>query len=88
MSRYRIIDCALHDLYEIAILKRRKLLLNWLDEAGLTHLELVLPTDLRTLPHGEFLLASDSYARPLQIRLDRILHARDPASGDDFPIRS
>jgi transcriptional antiterminator Rof (Rho-off) len=86
MSDYRIIDCDLHDLYEIWILHRRRLLLTWLDESGLSHLELLLPTDLETVPDGEFLIASDTYGTPLRIRLDRIVHARDPASGEQFPI--
>ena len=84
MSGYRIVDCDLHDLYEIAILRRRRLLLKWFDEGGLWHLEVVLPTDLETTPEGEFLLGTDSCRQELRIRLDRIVHARDPVAGEDF----
>jgi transcriptional antiterminator Rof (Rho-off) len=87
MSGYRIIDCELHDLYEIAILRRRRLLLNWQDEAGLAHLELVQPDDLETTTAGEFLLVRGVNGARVRIRLDRILHARDPATGEDFPVR-
>ena len=86
MSDYRVIDCDLHDLYEIAILRRRELLLSWLDEDGVGRLERVRPTDLRTVAGAEFLLASDSYGRPLRIRLDRIRRARDLATGEDFAV--
>jgi transcriptional antiterminator Rof (Rho-off) len=87
MSEYRVIDCDLHDLYEIAILRRRRLLLNWRDLDGLAHLELLLPLDIRTRPDGEFLILSRADGRRTEIRLDTILHARDPASGEDFPVR-
>jgi len=86
VNGYRIIDCDLHDLYEIWILHRRRLLLNWVDEDGVARLELLLPKDLETVPDGEFLVASDTYGARLRIRLDRILHARDPGSGEEFPI--
>ena len=84
MSAYRIVDCDRHDLYEIAILRRRRLLLNWLDEDGLAHLEVVQPTDLETTPEGEFLVGTGSCRQSLRIRLDRIVHARDPIAGEDF----
>jgi transcriptional antiterminator Rof (Rho-off) len=84
LSGYRIVDCDRHDLYEIAILRRRRLLLNWLDEDGLAHLEVVMPTDLETTPEGEFLVGTGSCRQQLRIRLDRIVHARDPVAGEDF----
>jgi transcriptional antiterminator Rof (Rho-off) len=87
MSDYRIIDCDLHDLYEIAILRRRKLLLNWRDPDGMSHLEMVLPMDIRTRPEGEFLISLRPDGRRAEIRLDTILHARDPVRGEDFPVR-
>jgi len=86
VNDYRVIDCDLHDLFEIWTLHRRRLLVNWTDDAGLAHLELLRPTDLETAQDGEFLIASDTYGAVLRIRLDRILHARDPASGEAFPI--
>lgn len=87
MSDYRIVDCDLHDLYEIAILRRRRLLLNWRDAAGMSHLEMILPLDMRTCPDGEFLVSVRANGERTEIRLDRILHARDPISGEDFQVR-
>lgn len=85
MSRYRIIDCDVHDLYEIAALRRQRLLLNWRDADGVDHLELVRARNLETVPDGEFLLAELADGTPVRIRLDWIHHARDPASGQAFP---
>jgi transcriptional antiterminator Rof (Rho-off) len=87
MSDYRVIDCDLHDLYEIAVLRRRRLLLNWRDAAGLDHLELLAVTDIQTRADGEVLVAIHPDGRPVEIRLDTILHARDPATGEEFPVR-
>ena len=87
MSDYRIVDCDLHDLYEIAILRRRRLLLNWRDATGMSHLEMILPLDMRTCPDGEFLVSVRASGERTEIRLDRILQARDPVSGEDFQVR-
>jgi transcriptional antiterminator Rof (Rho-off) len=87
VSDYRVIDCDLHDLYEVAVLRRRRLLLNWRDASGLVHLELLVPVDIQTTPDGEFLMARHADGRADAIRLDAILHARDPVSGEEFPVR-
>lgn len=87
MSDYRAIDCDLHDLYEIAILRRHRLLVNWRDTGGLTHLELLLPIDLRTEATGEFLIARRGDGAAESIRLDTIFHARDPATGEELAVR-
>ena len=80
MSDYRIVDCDLHDLYEIAILRRRRLLLNWRDAAGMSHLEMILPLDMRTCPDGEFLVSVRANGERTEIRLDRILHSGIPSA--------
>jgi Rho-binding antiterminator len=87
LSEYRIVDCDLHDLYEIACLRRQRLLLHWADATGMAHLELVDPRTLETTPAGEFLVGSRATGEPVRIRLDRILHARDPAGGAEFPVK-
>jgi len=87
LSDYHIVDCDLHDLYEIACLRRQRLLLHWSDPAGLAHLELVDPRTLETTPAGEFLIGSRVSGEPVRIRLDHILRARDPAGGAEFPVK-
>ena len=87
MSDYRIIDCDLHDLYEIAILRRRKLLLNWRDPDGMSHLEMVLPMDIRTRPEGEFLISLRPDGRQAEIRLDTSLVGIFFCRCKDFPVQ-
>ncbi|HMV37793.1 MAG TPA: transcriptional antiterminator, Rof [Plasticicumulans sp.] len=71
---YVPIDCELYSRYELAIMHRRTLRLVWRDEAGGTHLETVLPCDLQTRMHQEFLLAETLDGEPRCLRLDRIRH--------------
>jgi Rho-binding antiterminator len=87
LSEYRLIDCDLHDLYEIACLRRQRLLLHWADLEGPARLELIDPQTLETSPEGEFLLGRRVTGEPVRIRLDRILHARDPVGGAVFPVK-
>lgn len=70
---YRPIDCGIYSGYEVAILHRETLRLHWRDEAGLDHIDRVLPLDLQTRDHAEYLLGQGSAGQPLAIRLDRIL---------------
>lgn len=86
MSDYRSIDCDVHDRYEDAVLRRRRLLLNWRDADGVVHLEPLLPVDLRTEKTGEFLIARHADGTARSIRLDTILHARDPATGEELAV--
>lgn len=76
MSDYRPVDCADYSRYELAILRRQRLLLSWRDERAVCHLEVVRPTDLQTRCGEEFLLAESTDGSPLKLRLDRILVAR------------
>ena len=85
MSDYRIIDCDLHDRYEIAALRGRRLLLSWLDDTGAIRREVVTPDNLVTTAEGEFLIGTAGCARPVRIRLDRIAQARDIEARRDFP---
>jgi len=85
MSAYRPIDCDLHDLYEIAVLRRQRLAVRWRDEQGRLREDVVAPTDVETTAEGEFLVATDSCGSRLRIRLDRIVGTRDSASGETFP---
>jgi transcriptional antiterminator Rof (Rho-off) len=69
---YQPILCSLHDEYEVAIMHQKKLNIQWLDDAGISHREKVLPTDILVNNKEEFLLAAGSDNKELCIRLDRI----------------
>jgi Rho-binding antiterminator len=85
MSDYRPIDCSVYDQYELAIMRRRRLMLGWRDEAGLTRLDRVSPVDLRTRDGEEFLVFVNSAGEELAVRLDRILEFRDAQVGAREP---
>jgi Rho-binding antiterminator len=74
MTDYVPIDCAVHSGYELAIMHRRRLRLTWLGDGGITHIMTVIPTDLRTMNHEEFMDATDVQGNRHSIRLDRIQH--------------
>jgi Rho-binding antiterminator len=68
---YSPIACARYSEYEVAILHRQKLHLRW-HEGNVHYDQVVLPLDLRTVNHEEFLVCRDSTGATLNIRLDRI----------------
>lgn len=68
---YAPIGCARYSEYEVAILHRQKLRLRWRED-NVFHEQVVLPIDLKTLNHEEFLIARDGQGQQLCIRLDRI----------------
>ena len=76
MSDYIPIDCAEYSEYELAILRKWKLRVVWHDEAGLSHVEILLPRDLRTCRGEEFLIAETAAGERLEIRLDQISDAK------------
>ena len=80
MSDYRPIPCEVYDRYERAIMRRDRLRLSWRDDAGLAHLETVVPEDLETRAGEEFLLGHTLDGAPRRLRLDRIADA-EPITG-------
>jgi Rho-binding antiterminator len=74
---YQPIACARYSEYEVAILHRQKLRLRWL-EGNVVYEQAVLPLDLKTEHHEEFLICRDEAGVLRTIRLDRI-HKMDPA---------
>ena len=68
---YSPIACARYSEYEVAILHRQKLHLRW-HEGNVHYDRVVLPLDLRTVNHEEFLDCRDAAGAALSIRLDRI----------------
>lgn len=72
MTDYTPIDCDLYSQFELAIMHRTPVRLSWRDGEQ-AHVETLLPRDLLTRDHEEFLLAEAGDGRRLEIRLDRIL---------------
>lgn len=71
---YTPIPCEVYSQFEVAIMHRDILRLHWRDSAGMDHIDRVMPTDLQTRNHGEYLIATDcADGSALEIRLDRIL---------------
>jgi Rho-binding antiterminator len=69
---YTPIDCDLYSEYEVAILHRQRMRLKWQDDEGNEHTEVVMPQDLKTEEHREYLIATGTDGSPLRIRLDHI----------------
>lgn len=68
---YQPIPCAQHDQFEIAIMQKQALLIQWHDQHGV-HEERVLAKDIQVKNKEEFLLAQRNDGSVLSIRLDRI----------------
>jgi Rho-binding antiterminator len=76
MSDYIPIDCELYSRYELAIIRRQPLRVAWRSPPrGMLHLETLLPLDLRTRDHAEYLVAGTARNTTLELRLDRIIRA-------------
>lgn len=74
---YEPIACARYSEYEVAIMHRQKLRLRWL-EGNVVYQQTVLPLDLKTECHQEFLICRDRDGAMHTIRLDWI-HKMVPA---------
>jgi Rho-binding antiterminator len=74
MQHYQPIACHLHDVYEIAIIGKQALRLQWSHD-DTAHDETVLPLDLRTRDAAEWLLAETSTGEQRLVRLDWITRA-------------
>lgn len=68
---YVPISCDLHSEYELAILRRQWLHLVWADR-NVIHDEVVLPLDLKTAHHEEYLVCRTKDDTTHEIRLDRV----------------
>jgi transcriptional antiterminator Rof (Rho-off) len=72
MTDYHPIPCGTYAELEVAILHQVRLRVAWRSPDGVRHLETLLPRDLNTRNHEEYLLAEDARGETLEIRLDRI----------------
>lgn len=72
-DHYTPIACGLYSEYEVAILQRQPLCLQWRDDNGVEHIDHLIPRDLQTRNHREYLMADNREGETLELRLDRIL---------------
>ncbi|MDX1606064.1 MAG: hypothetical protein R3202_07700 [Candidatus Competibacterales bacterium] len=70
---YVPIDCEQYCRYEVAILHRQWLRIAWHHHDGLSHLETLLPLNLNTRNHAEYLLARNGRGKLFEFRLDRVI---------------
>lgn len=73
LDPYTPIACGLYSEYELAIMRRVSLRLGWKDIHGQQHIGYVLPLDLYTRKHVEYLVARAIDGQQHEIRLDKIL---------------
>lgn len=69
---YAPLDCARYSELELAIMRQQRLLLRW-HGRGMQHIETVLPLDLRTRRHAEYLVHLNGTGQRRFLRLDRII---------------
>lgn len=70
---YTPIDCAIYDIYEIAIMQNKKLKLKWVSDDGQTFNEQLSPIKLQIKNKAEYLVLDSEMIS--EIRLDKILQA-------------
>jgi Rho-binding antiterminator len=75
MTDYTPIDCGIHSEYELAIIQRKPLRVSWRDAHGRSHIAVVLPVDLVTRDHAEYLIARNEQQQQLELRLDDIVNS-------------
>ncbi len=68
---YIPIGCAAYSEFELAILHKQRLHLTW-SERNVLYDRVVIPDDLRTANHEEFLICRSQIGETFTIRLDRI----------------
>jgi len=71
-SPYKPIPCADYDIYEIAIMQNRLLMLKWQTESAESREKRVTPVRLEIKDGAEYLLVQLDQEADLRIRLDRI----------------
>jgi transcriptional antiterminator Rof (Rho-off) len=74
-NSYTPISCGQHSRYELAVLRCVELQLAWRNETGSMHICRVIPLDLITDNHEEYLLVKTPDGVKYRIRLDYIEHS-------------
>ncbi len=70
---YVPISCELYSRYELAIMHGQALRVSWCAACGIHRVETLIPIDLRTRRHAEFMLAQTLAGTKRVLRLDRII---------------
>ncbi len=73
MTKYQAIACGLHSQYELVIMYKKSLLLQWKTKDNIKHKESIKPIDLVTHNHAEFLIIEHADGRQEKVQLDHIL---------------
>jgi len=68
---YVPVDCDMHSRYELACLRRKPVHLTWIAE-NVVYDQSVIPLDVRTESHAEYLIVRLASAEERRIRLDHI----------------
>jgi Rho-binding antiterminator len=82
---YQPIPCALHESYELAVLRRVAIDLSWRSADNFIQRARLVPEDVFTREGAEYLLAIALDGDRHLIRLDRILNAVWAATGEVLP---
>ena len=69
---YVPVSCSIHSEYELLIMHQDKIQLRWLDDKGITALDMVTAKDLQTKAGEEFLVVEDRHGKQYHVRLDKI----------------
>lgn len=78
---YTPIACGLHEQYQLAVLKRAPLDLQWRTQQGASRQARVLLRDVFTRTGAEYLAGETREGEAIEIRLDRITLARWAVDG-------
>ena len=74
-TNYVPIDCSIYAKYELSILHGESIRVCWVDRRNQHHVETLMPFDLRTRWHSEFMVARNQEGTLRILRLDQILSA-------------
>ncbi len=74
-KKYTPVSCEIYSRYELAILRGQALRVSWKGARGTDRVETLIPLDLRTKRHAEFMIARDLHGQRRVLRLDRIQRA-------------
>lgn len=72
MTDYKPIDCGLHDQLELFVMRKKPITINWHEPGHERKVIELLPEDIFTKNHEEFLVARNTQGTTQTIRLDYI----------------